>query len=178
MRLIISLCLLSVSLLAESQSLDEVRKTFHEAVKDPSKSEDFYEYIKVHPGTDPVIMAYKAVSEAMIAQTVWNPISKYAHVKRFGKDIDDIIEVHQDQLEIRFLRFAVEYYLPRILMMSEHLDEDRDFLVTNLASIPHLDIDKDFARYIIYFMNETGMVETDKMEEIKASLAPKAGNQF
>ena len=178
MRVLLYFLLITTAVFAQSQSLEAVRKSFHEAVKDPQKSKEFYDYIKEHPGTDPVIMAYKAVSKAMVAQAIWNPLAKYSHVKRFNKEINEIVSTHQNHLEIRFLRFAVEYYLPRFLMMSDHLDEDRDFLITNLSSIEGLGIDNDFAKYIIYFMNETGMVAMDEMEEIKASLAPGPDHQF
>jgi len=172
MRIIPALCILLAFFNAKSQSLAEVRKVFHEAVKDPKIAEDFYEFIQPHPGEQAVIKAYKAVAEAMVAQSEWNPISKFTHVKRFSDQIEVAVQMEDTNLEIRFLRFAVEFYLPPFLMMSDHLEKDRDFIIQNLAAIDRLEIDKDFARYIVYFMNETGMVEEARLEEIRASFAP------
>ncbi len=148
-----------------------VRGMFHAAVLEPDKSSEFHSYIRDHQGEEPTIKAYKAVAEALVAQTLWNPITKYAHVQRYQQEMEKVMQLDGENLEIRFLRFAVEFYLPRFLMMSNHLEEDRDFLVENLASIDSLELDDNFARYIVYFMNETGMVDHGRMSQIEASFS-------
>lgn len=166
--------LLTFSLVAHigiTQPLSEIRKKFHQAVKDPSFSEEFERYISEVSGEDPVIIAYKAVAEAMVAQDSWNPINKISRVTKFSKMMEKAVSEEQCNIEIRFLRFAVEYYLPPFLMMSKHLEEDRDFLITNMTAINYLDIDQDFARYILYFMNETGMVPPSQMAQLKATFS-------
>ncbi len=152
--------------------MTRIREVFHEAVVDPEKSKAFHEYISEYTSSEPVIMAYQAVSEALLAQTIWNPLAKYAHVKRFQEQMAVVMAMDNENLEIRFLRFAVEYYLPRFLMMSDHLEKDRDFLIENLSSLGNLEVDHGFARYILYFLNETGMVDNDQLIEIRASFTP------
>lgn len=152
---------------SSAQSLEEVRKQFHQAVLDPEKIGSYHDFIIEVQDTFPALLAYQAAAEAMIAQTLWNPLGKFAQVSRYEKMIEDAIYRDSDNLEIRFLRFAIEYHLPRILMMSKHLEEDRDFIIENLWRCKEMNIDPSFERYITYFMNETGMLLPNQVKKIK-----------
>ena len=125
--------------------------------------------------SSPTIKAYYAAGEAMMAQTLWNPLAKLSQVNRYEKLILEAIDADMENLEIRFLRFAIEFHLPRILMMSKHLEEDRDFIVANLWRCKEMNIDPEFERYITYFMNQTGMLLPEQITVIKQLLSePKA----
>ena len=165
------LLVLSMCLAAPAQSIQEVRKQFHQAVLNPEKITPFYQYITNIQDTLPTVIAYQAAAEAMLAQTLWNPLAKFSQVSRFDKLIEKAINKDTSNLEIHFLRFAIQFHLPRILMMSKHLEEDRDFIIENLWMCEQLNIDPDFERYITYFMNETGMLLPDQVQKIKATLS-------
>lgn len=156
------------------QSLTEVRKQFHAAVIDPEQVESYYSFIIEVKDTLPTYLAYKAAAEAMMAQNIWNPLGKFSRVSRFDNLIQEAIEKDPKNLEIHFLRFAIQYHLPRFLMMSKHLEEDRDFIVENLWQCQELNLDSNFERYITYFMNETGMLRPEQVEMIKTTLKPKS----
>ncbi len=157
------------------QSIEEIRKRFHQAVLSADSIGDYHDYIVDVNHSSPTIMAYRAAGEAMKAQTLWNPLAKLAQVNRYEKMILEAVETEKDNLEIRFLRFAIEFHLPRILMMSKHLEEDRDFIVANLWRCKEMNIDPEFERYITYFMNETGMLLPEQITVIKELLSePKA----
>ena len=128
-----------------AQSLEEVRKKFHLAVIDPNQSCSFHQYIHEIPANTPTLQAYQAVAEAMIAQNVWNPFAKLNQLHRFHDFISEAILTEPENIEIRFLRFAVEFYTPRILSMSDNLLEDRDMILENLKELTHMNLDPDFA---------------------------------
>ncbi len=158
------------------QSLGEVRKRFHQAVLSQDSIADYHDFIVGVVDTSPTIKAYRAAGEAMLAQTLWNPLSKLAQVNRYEKLIQESIELDTGNLEIHFLRFAIEFYLPRFLMMSKHLEEDRDFIVANLWRCEQMNIDPEFERYITYFMNETGMLLPEQITVIKKLLSNPRGD--
>lgn len=153
------------------QHLEEIRKRFHQAVLSTDSIENYHKFIKKAEDTSPAVMAYRAAGEAMMAQTLWNPLAKLSQVHRYEKMILQAVEKDMDNLEIRFLRFAIEFYLPRILMMSNHLEEDRDFIIANLWRCKAMNIDPEFERYITYFMNETGMLLPEQITVIKQLLS-------
>lgn len=153
------------------QPIDEIRKRFHQAVLSQDSIVNYHHFIVQVKDTFPTTKAYRAAGEAMMAQTLWNPLGKLSQVNRYEKLILEAIEMDMNNLEIRFLRFAIEFHLPRILMMSKHLEEDRDFIVSNLWRCEEMNIDPEFERYITYFMNETGMLLPEQITVIKELLS-------
>ena len=167
--LVVGLFLLTSSF-AVSQSLDEVRKVFHSAVMEEGKSRDFHNFFKGEDKLEPIFLAYKATSEAMLARVVWNPFTKLSQVMKYADMMEEAVAEDMMNIEIRFLRLAIEYNLPKFLGMSKHLEEDRDWIVDNLSSVSTMDIDPSFSHYIIYFLNDTGLCTTDQMVEMKSVL--------
>ena len=159
-----------------AQSLQEVRKRFHQAVLDPENISIYHQFITEVTSESPTIVAYRAAGEAMMSQTMWNPIRKFSQVNLYEKLIQEAISKDADNLEIHFLRFAIEFHLPRILLMSKHLDEDRDFIMDNLWRCKELNIDPAFEQYITYFMNDTGLLLPDQVTKIKSILSRPTGS--
>ncbi len=170
-HLLVILLLLWASAQAMSQPLAEIRKSFHKALLDPTHAEENYEYISVSENNDPTAIAYKAAGEALMAQAHWNPISKLSYIRRYGQLMKEAIAGDPENLEIRFLRFAVEYQLPRFLMMSDHVMEDRDFIVNHMEDVHRLSVDPVFVRYISWFMNSTGLLEPEQLTMMEKNLA-------
>ena len=153
------------------QPVEEIRKRFHQAVLSPDSIENYHQYIVKVDLSTPTIVAYRAAGEAMKAQIIWNPLAKLGQVHRYEKMILEAIEMDMDNLEIRFLRFAIEYHLPRFLRKSKHLEEDRDFIVENLWRCKEMNIDPEFESYITYFMNDTGMLLPRQITVMKELLS-------
>ncbi|MDH5609532.1 MAG: hypothetical protein OEY56_08630 [Cyclobacteriaceae bacterium] len=170
MKYVVVLCLI-LTFSASADDLPRVRQSFHNAVLNTDKITEFYQLMEHYEMSGPVFKAYKAVSEALVAQLEWNPYKKYLQVEKFNTIISEALRAEPDNLEIRFLRLCVEYHLPGILMMSDHMKEDVAFIMKNLSRVDTLDFDRSFTRYILVFMEETGLCEVSQLNEIKAKLA-------
>jgi len=160
-----------IPFLGDSQTLAEVRKKFHIAVLDPEKSEEFHDFLKNTALTTPTMKAYKASSEAMFARAVWNPFTKLSQVMKYSDLMEVAVEEDEENAEIRFLRFAIEYNLPRFLGMSKHQDEDLEAIVSNATSISSMNLDESFCRYIIYFLKDTGLSTKEDMEKMETAFS-------
>ncbi|MEP1094351.1 MAG: hypothetical protein ABJG78_04540 [Cyclobacteriaceae bacterium] len=148
-----------------------MRKSFHMAVLDPEKSEEFHNFLKNTTLTTPTLKAYKASSEAMFARAVWNPFTKLSQVMKYADLMEMAVEEDVENAEIRFLRFAIEYNLPRFLGMSKHLDEDLEAIIANLTSIPSMNLDASFCRYIIYFLKETNLATKEDIKKMETAFS-------
>ncbi|MEM9324935.1 MAG: hypothetical protein AAGA85_04745 [Bacteroidota bacterium] len=171
MKQFLAIYLVHFSLVSLAQPIEEIRKTFHHALLHPEETEAYHDYIQAFEGDHPAIIAYQAIGKVMMAKEHWNPVMKLSYVKQYDALITEAIQIAPDNLEIRFLRFAVEYELPKILMMSDHLLEDRDFIVANMHNAHELDLDPGFTRYISWFMNHTGLLEPDQLTLMETSLS-------
>ncbi|MEQ9402694.1 MAG: hypothetical protein RIM99_03830 [Cyclobacteriaceae bacterium] len=157
-----------------AQSIQEVRKSFHQAVMDPEESRTFHQFLDQTTLNSSTLKAYKAVSEALMARVVWSPFSKLSQVMKYDNLMEMAIEEDQSNIEIRFLRFAIEYNLPRFLGMSQHLIEDRDVIVENMTAVNSMDLDPSFSRYILYFLNDTGLCSQEQISQMREKLADKS----
>ncbi len=171
MKSIILILAISLSTLASGQSLQEVRSSFHQAVMDPEMSRNFHSLVASSKDNSATILAYQAVSEALIAQLAWNPFSRLSQVMKYDKLMDQAVMEDPENIEIRFLRMAVEVNLPSFLGMSTHIQADRDMIVSNLSKVSSMKLEKKFGRYIFYFLNETGLCTNDEISLMEESLA-------
>lgn len=170
MRILLSTICCFGCLLAMSQNLEEVRQKFHEAVLDVDETRTFHRFLKEVEAEEPVLKAYKAASEAMLARVVWNPFTKLMQVMKYDDQMKVAIEEDSQNIEIRFLRFAIEYNLPKFLSMSKHLKEDRDVIIEQISSTGQLELDPSFSHYILYFMKDTGLCTSEQISLMEQSL--------
>ncbi|MEP5614122.1 MAG: hypothetical protein ABJP45_17855 [Cyclobacteriaceae bacterium] len=173
MKFLFLLIICLIPLLGNSQTLEEVRKNFHMAVLDPEKSEEFHDFLKNTTLSTPTLKAYKAASEVMFARAVWNPFTKFSQVLKYADLMEKAIEEDAKNAEIRFLRFAIEYNLPRFLGMSKHLDEDLKLIVASRTSIPSMNLDASFSRYIVYFLRGTGLTTEREIAQMEKDLVSR-----
>ncbi|MEM8940084.1 MAG: hypothetical protein AAGC64_12125 [Bacteroidota bacterium] len=170
MRLILLIGYMTASLLSNSQSIESVRKAFHAAVLEPEVSKDFHAYMSTSQNLSPTIRAYRAVSEAMLAQVLWNPFSKLSQVKKYQREMEIAVKENSSNIEIRFLRLAIEYNLPSFLGMSQHIEQDLDMILRNLSSVSSMNLDPGYSQYIYYFLESTGLCSSDQMLAMKQTL--------
>jgi len=164
-----------VTLTSFAQTIDEVRQEFHKAVLDPQQSKGFHSYMKNVEKRDPTLQGYEAVSEAMLAQVLWNPFSKLSQVIKYGKQMDAIIDQNPDNIEVRFLRLAIEYNLPPFLGMSAHIEEDIETIKAGIK-VSKLDVDSFYKRYIFYFLKQTNLCSTEELVMMEESFDLKSSD--
>ncbi|MFY0601310.1 MAG: hypothetical protein JXR03_16660 [Cyclobacteriaceae bacterium] len=153
-------CCLPVTLFAD---IHEIRKSFHSALLNEENIETFHSLMDSNVDTEPTIVAYQAVSKALMAQKVWNPIDKYIYIKNFHSLMDKALKEDSLNLEIRFLRFSVEYHIPPWLGYSEHLEEDIKFININSYKVSQLMFDDNYIRYISYFIRHTNLFTKEEL---------------
>ena len=154
----------------QSLTLEGAREAFHQAVMDEEESRAFNKYMRTFDEPTPVIAAYQAVSEAMLARVLWNPFSKLAQVRDYQKAMEAAVALDPNDIEIRFLRLAIEYNIPAFLGMSEHVEEDVAMILENLSSAASLRLDPAYGQYIFYFLEQTDLCSDDQILAMRASL--------
>ena len=131
----LNLSLVCLVFFVQAQTIDEVRSEFHQSVMEPDYSKEFHAHLVKIENPTPVIRAYKAVSEALLAQVVWNPMTKLSQVIKYDRKMKEAVSLDSDNIEIRFLRLAIEYNLPSFLGRSTQIQEDLEVIIQNLESV-------------------------------------------
>lgn len=132
--------------------LSELRVQFLEASKDSKAGRDFHKLMSDYEDKNPVVLAYKAISEAIMAKHVWNPYMKMKHLQKSSEIFEEAVQLNASNPEIRFLRFTVEHYVPRYLNLSKNLEDDKATIIAGLERHPKSGLSNDMARDIRAFM--------------------------
>lgn len=151
--------------------LSELRTEYLEASKDKVAAERFNKKMGKYEDKNPVVLAYKAASEAVMAKYVWNPYSKLKQIRTAAAIFDEAVALDKDHPEIRFLRFTVEHYVPRYLNLSPNLESDKKIMISSLKAYPNTVISAEFARTMRDFLlTKDHCTEAEKKELRKISI--------
>lgn len=131
---------------ATNYKLSDLRVGYLAASKDEEAAKEFHAKMEKYTGSEPVVLGYKAASEAVMAKYAWNPYFKMKHLDTAMELFDQAVALDNDHPEIRFLRFVVEYHVPRYLNMSTHLQEDKAIVIESLMAHPKSGINTALAR--------------------------------
>lgn len=137
---------------ASRYSLPILRQEYLQASQDEKAAAYFYNKMADYNERHPVVIAYKGAAEAVMAKHSWSPYKKLKHIKSAADLFEEAVALDKTSTEIRFLRFIVEFYTPRYLNLSEHLQEDKRLIIEGLKRHPRSGLPSDLARTIKDFM--------------------------
>ncbi|MNK46755.1 hypothetical protein D3C87_655450 [compost metagenome] len=99
-----------------------------------------------------LITGYTGTLEALKAKHSWNPYNKIKFVSRSLKTMKKAIEMDKEDMEIRFMRFSIEFYTPSFLGFSKDLAEDKKEIVKHYQNGNFGLADKELVRNVAKFM--------------------------
>ena len=121
-------------LVAFGQSLNELRSNYTKAVNDKSVCEQMIKQLENNHKT-PLYQAYLGAYQTIWANHVINPISKLNTFKKGKNNLENAIQLDQNLVEIRFLRYSIQKNAPQFLGYSKQLKEDETFLRNHLKNV-------------------------------------------
>jgi hypothetical protein len=138
-------------------SVSNLRRHYQQAAASKEAGEKFYALMASYNQQDAVVLAYKAAAEAIRARDA-SMFNKLTYVQNANKLFDQAVKLNADNPEIRFLRLSVESNLPAFLGLSQHVDDDRQFLVQTLLQHPKSGLDAETFGLVRNFMVDRGHV--------------------
>jgi hypothetical protein len=134
-----------------------IRVGFYQAVENSSATEALAAYIEKNYGVlpksfPPVVQAYYASVEGLKGKHAKDLFSKLGHV---GKAVDlfrDLVETNPDNVEIRFLRFALFSQLPFFFGVRGYVSTDLAALVDQLEMQRYDDVPPDIQHAIAVYL--------------------------
>ncbi len=144
---------------AQDPQLEKARMLYGEAADKEKAARELLVLTEKKNDNEPVMLGYKAAGHMMMAKHVGNPFKKMSHFNK-GKDyLTTAIEADKQNLELRFLRFAVQAEAPGFLGYRQNLEEDKILLLRGVRSIE----DRDLQNMILnYLRNSKGLTSAEK----------------
>lgn len=118
-----------------SKSPDKIalRDMYWAAVEDRDATEDMLEKLEKVDAPDALVLGYRGAAESLMAKHVFNPMNKLDWLKKCDETFKTAVKMDPNNIEIRFLRFAYQHYIPGFLGYSNELEDDRKVLVRELV---------------------------------------------
>lgn len=117
----------------------------------------------------PVMIAFKAISELILAKHAFNPMSKVSHFKKGKRMLEAAVARDPKNPEVIFFRYTTQVNVPAMLNYSSNVKEDRQLLINYLkvdAKAPKdVDLHKRIKKYLLTDKPGT-KAETDMLKNL------------
>lgn len=117
----------------------------------------------------PVMVAFKAISELILAKHAFNPMSKVSHFKKGKRMLETAVARDPKNPEVIFFRYTTQVNVPSMLNYSSNVKEDRQLLINYLkvdAKAPKdADLHKRIKKYLLTDKPGT-KAETDLLKNL------------
>ncbi len=143
------LLLAFVSTFAQDLTLEEVRKKYPMATKDETICDELYTALNGKGDAKDLICGYAGGVTMLKAKYCSNPFTKLEYFKDGKQLLEDAIAKNKNNIELRFLRFAIQENLPALLNYDDNLEEDKNYMMKYLPLLELRELKKAIAVYMI-----------------------------
>lgn len=154
----------------QALELDEIRHNFYMTTLDYKHAFPLIEKLDSIQKPNAIQLAYKAATEAILAKPGWNVFKKMHHLKRSRKYFSMAVNQDMKDLEIRFLRLAVEHHIPKYLGYSKNIQIDKSVIMDNIDLFKMKDLPQEITNYIITFSIQSGIYTEEEVDHVRHAL--------
>lgn len=154
--------------------IDKIRLDYIAAVNDSKKADILYNQLKAIAKPDALVLAYLGSAQALRAKHAFNPINKLAYLKQGSKTLESAVNAAPDNVEVRFLRFSLEHYIPSFLGYNKNLIADKKKILEILQLESKTDgkvVSAQIKKNIIKFLLESKRCSAAETTILKKLLA-------
>ncbi|RDC62228.1 hypothetical protein [Adhaeribacter pallidiroseus] len=148
----------------------DLRNVYFKAANEQQAYEQLAPHLAKYKGNDVLIQGFQAGIEGVGAKYASGLYAKIKHVRKSAQDFEKVISKDPYNPEVRFLRYTIEYHIPRYLLMSGHLQEDKKVIFKSLLNYPDSGIEPDAFKIMRdYFLrgNHSTADEKQKLRNLK-----------
>lgn len=146
----------------KTKSLSEIRQLYTNSISKSTASDNLISYFNSNPPRNEIELAYEGAGRMVRAKHLFFPHDKLATYNKGKELLETALAKAPLSLEIRYLRFSIQYESPSFLGYKGSMQEDRKMLVEQVSSVK----DPELKSQIINFLLKEAKV---KPEEIKQS---------
>jgi hypothetical protein len=159
--------------MASAPDLKKIREDYIASINSSEKAETLCAQLQAVKNPDALIMAYLGSAQAIKAKHAWNPVNKMSFLNQGFKTINQAVAKDPNNLEVRFLRFSLQYYVPGFLGYSKNLDNDKEKIISLLQNQrnTNLNVDKKIIKDMVNFMIDSKKCDAKEIEILKKVLA-------
>ncbi|HZI68493.1 MAG TPA: hypothetical protein VFD44_02230 [Hanamia sp.] len=166
MKNVLFVCLLFIvkSTFANVPSIDRVRSLYEKSVEDESSCKELINILSPYnEKNNPLYAGYRASAVMMMAKHVFNPFSKMSYFNKGKKLLENAINMDENNLELRFLRFNAQTHVPSFLGYDDNINEDKKFLEREFPKINDIKL----KQYLAFYLEKSKYISPEKKAELQ-----------
>lgn len=119
---------------AQDLSIENIRRDFKVGHKNKETCKEHLERLEQYADS-PEEFGYEAAYHMFMAKHSSNPFKKMTYFKDGKKMLEEQIVKNPRNVELRYIRLCIQYYIPNYLGYKGNIEEDKQFLVDNLYKL-------------------------------------------
>jgi len=169
----IFITIFSINAMAAAPDLKKIREDYIASISNSEKADALCTQLQSIKNPDALILAYLGSAQAIKAKHAWNPVNKMSYLKQGFNTINKAVSKDPNQLEVRFLRFSLQYYVPGFLGYSKNIETDKDKIISLLQNEKNsnLNIDKKILKDMVNFMIDSKKCDAQEIAILRKVLA-------
>lgn len=169
--LLLGAFLIYFSFLAKGQSIVELRKQYMIGLHDLDSTPKVYQIFKSVKEPSGKVLGYTGALQAIMTKTTWNLFKKMSFLRQSEVSFNSAVGKAPKDIEIRFMRMAVQFEIPEYLGFSEDMETDRKFIIENIDNFDTSGIPSGTLDEIFHFMKRCEKFTDEQIEKFKGILA-------
>jgi len=163
MKNILIILIVAFSFIGHSnEDVNYFRQAMNRAENDPAQAKCFKEQMENIQINTSIMKAYKCISKLIYIKHFEPFWVKFFVFNRETKKLDKIIKVAPDNIEIRFLRYAVQDRAPFFLGYNDDLEKDK-FKISTCFSQCETELKSMIMQYFLRFEQEFNSIISDNI---------------
>lgn len=112
--------------------LAQIRNLYVLAAEQEKSCEELIKNLEPYnENNHPLYAGYKAAATMLMAKYVFSPFSKLNNFKKGKNLLEKAISKDEKNVELRFIRYAIQLNAPSFLNYKEAVKDDKTYLITN-----------------------------------------------
>ena len=167
---------------ASKSELSELRSIYYAGVE----NDEYIDSLKIiidanfgkdHSNYSPIVLAYHAGISALKSKHAFWPFNKMSYLNEAMDIFEKAIERDPDNLEIRFMRFSILYYVPGILGYDYEEESDAKKLFNLLLKKDYSSVDYEIQFGMIEFLIQSDFLSIGQKKRLKRELVLADSNE-
>ena len=141
---------LFISIVGNAQDLKDIRSQYPKAVESNEITAKLdTELTKVNSTSKAVLIAYKGATLTLKAKFAEKRSDKKDFFKEGVSLIETATKAEPSNIEIRYIRMSVQENSPRFLGYYKNIEEDKQFILKNYASISSTELKRFIKEFVL-----------------------------
>jgi 15-cis-phytoene synthase len=143
----------------------DIRKAYIDCDLSKEQAENFLDLVQESDTSTTTNQAYLAAAKMVKAKFGMNPINKMLLFIEGRNELEKLIEKEPNNIELRYIRLAVQKIAPKFLSYRDNINEDRVLLLSHLKEQNQ---HGDFESNVLRFLKRENLINTKELEQINA----------